>query len=413
MNNRNLLFAALTFSLSLSALAENWPAWRGPRADGICTETNLPLHWSKTENVRWRVPLPQPGNSTPIVWGHRIFVTQPITEGNRGTVMCFDRANGKLLWQSGVAIPFKERTHKENTYSAGSAVTDGERVVCWFGSAGVVAYDLDGKELWRTDLGKHDHEFGYGGSPVIHGDRVFLNFGPGVREFLVALDKKTGKELWRHQSPVPGVDNIDGAWGTPLVLEGPRGTQVISALRGDLAGLDPATGKVLWRAPTGGLVSKSSPVVGDGILVMEWEKEHPVVAIRLGDTGTVSESNVLWKHSPPKQRVATAVIHGGMVFGVQRDGFAECTKLETGVMLWSERLKGPGANTKLWSSPLLSGDRLYAMNQSGDTFIYRASSKFELIGVNSLGEMSNSSVVPSNGELFLRTHAALWCIGGK
>lgn len=393
-----------------TASGTHWPAWRGPHGDGKTPETNLPLKWGPAQNVRWRTPLPERGNSTPIVWGQRVFVTQPVSEGDRRTLICLDRADGKILWQSGVSVTAKERLHKENTYASASPVTDGERVVCWFGSGGVAAYDFSGTELWRTDLGPYDHPFGYGSSPVIYKDFVFLNFGPGAREFLVALDKKTGKELWRYHSPVKGADNIDGSWATPVIVERPTGTQLINAIRGDLAGLDPATGKLLWRAPTAGLVAKCNPQANGDYLIMEWDKEHPEVGYKFEHDGTPKE---LWRRGPAKQRVGSPVIHQGMVFSLHRDGLMDCAKVETGEIVWNERLKGPGANTKTWSSPVLSEDRLYVMNQSGDVFIIRAADRFEVLAVNSLGEPTNSSVVPSNGQLFLRTHQAVWCIGAE
>jgi outer membrane protein assembly factor BamB len=410
---KTLVLAALCIQAWTHSATADWPAWRGPHGDGITTEIHLPLHWSTNENVRWRVPLPEPGNSTPIVWGTRVFVTQPLAEGNRRALMCFDRADGRLLWQTGVAVEGRERTHETNPYASASPVTDGERVVCWFGSAGLVAYDFDGNELWRTDLGRHDHRFGYGGSPVIHGDYVFLNFGPGRSEYLVAVDKRTGKELWRHESPTPGQDDISGTWSTPFVVEWEAATQVISALRDDLAALDPATGSVIWRTPAFGNQAKASPVAGEGIVVLSGDLNSVEVAVRLGGRGEVTDTQVLWRRSPPKRRVATGVIHDGHIYGVQTIGIADCVKLDTGEVVWEERLTGSGANNAVWSSPVLAGERIYVMNQSGDTFVYRVDTRFEVLAVNSLGERSNSSVAPSNGELFLRTHAALWCIGAE
>jgi outer membrane protein assembly factor BamB len=404
-----LMVAALFLAAPLHAA--NWPAWRGPGANGVSSEKNLPTRWSTNENVRWRVPLPEAGNSTPVVWGDRIFVTQPIAMENRRTVMCFDRASGRLLWQSGVVVKDPERTHETNPYASGSPVTDGERVIAWFGSGGLVCYDFTGKELWRTDLGKHDHVFGYGGSPVLHGDLCFLNFGPGAREFLLAVNKKTGKEVWRHESPAPAVDDIHGTWSTPLISEWNGRTELISALRGQLAGHDPKTGKVMWQVTNFGIQAKTSPVAGEGVVIISGDLKSAEIAVRLGGSGDVSKTHLLWRKEPPKRRVGTGVIYNGHYFGAQTPGLADCIELKTGRIVWEERLRGSGANNAVWSSPVLSENKLYIVNQNGDVFVLRAGDKFEVIAMNSLGERSNASVVPSNGELLIRTHQSLWCIG--
>jgi len=325
--------------------------------------------------------------------------------------MCFDRKNGKLLWQSGVEVKEEERTHETNPFASGSPVTDGERVIVWFGSGGLVCYDFAGKELWRTDLGKHDHIFGYGGSPALHGDLCFLNFGPGAREFLVAVNKKTGKEVWRHESPTLATNDIHGTWSTPLIAEWNGRTELISALRGQLAGHDPKTGKVLWQATNYGIQAKTSPLAGEGVVIISGDLKSAEIAVRLGGSNDVSTSHLLWRKEPPKRRVGTGVIYNGHYFGAQTPGLADCIELKTGKIVWEERLRGSGANNAVWSSPVLSEDKLYIVNQNGDVFVLRAGDKFEVIAMNSLSERSNSSVVPSNGELLIRTHQALWCIG--
>lgn len=390
--------------------AADWPAWRGPNGDGICAETNLPVRWSATEGVRWRVALPEAGNSTPIVWGKRVFLTQSLAGENRRALMCFDRQDGRLLWQAGVGVTGKERTHSTNPHASASPVTDGERVVCWFGSGGLAAYDFSGKELWRTELGRHDHSFGYGGSPVLHGDLCFLNFGPGPREFVVAVDKHTGREVWRHESTTPGANDIYGMWSTPLVITWKGQLQLLSALRDQLAGLEPRTGSVLWQATNGGIQAKTSPIAGEGVVVMSGDLKASEIAVRLGGKGDVTETHTLWRKEPPKRRIGTGVIRGGHYYGVQTAGLADCLELETGKVVWEERLRSSGANTAAWSSVMLAEDRLYLVNQAGDVFVLRASPQYELLAVNSIGERSNSSVVPADGELFLRTHQALWCI---
>src|SRR5882672_6495002 len=188
--NSGLFMRTLVILLFLApgAFAANWPAWRGPLGTGITEETNLPVKWNTKQNVKWRIPLPEPGNSTPIVWDDRIFLTQAV--GDRRTVRCLSRTNGKLLWEQGVATKEKEPTHSTNPYCSASPVTDGERVIVSFASDGLFCYDFHGKELWnRTDLGRQIHIWGAGASPMIHSDLCFFNFGPGELTYLLAVDK--------------------------------------------------------------------------------------------------------------------------------------------------------------------------------------------------------------------------------
>jgi outer membrane protein assembly factor BamB len=199
--------------LGISVEAGNWPAWRGPDGTGICSEQSLPLKWSTNENVRWRIPLPEAGNSSPIVWGDLVFVTQALQQEKRRTVMCFNRSSGKLLWQSGVTYTEPESTQEDNPYCAGTPATDGHQVFACFGSAGVYAYDFQGKELWHRDLGKLNHMFGSAISPVVYGQLLFLNFGPDPKTRLVALNKKTGETVWEAQPPAPDPDEREQTSG--------------------------------------------------------------------------------------------------------------------------------------------------------------------------------------------------------
>lgn len=193
--------AGLIASASLCAHAGNWPVWRGPDGTGITTEKNLPVNWTASEGVRWRIELPGPGNSSPIVWGDRVFITQALPKENRRTLMCFDRANGKLLWQSGVTYAEGEPTQENNPYCAGTPATDGKLVYACFGSAGVFACDFNGKEAWRRDLGKLNHMFGNAISPILYGDLCIFNFGPDAKARLIALNKKTGETVWEAEAP--------------------------------------------------------------------------------------------------------------------------------------------------------------------------------------------------------------------
>ena len=404
-----------------------WPAWRGPTGDGVSTETGFPTEWSASKSVRWRTPLPERGNSTPIVWGDRIFVTQPLAAEKKRALLAFDRATGKLVWQNAVNAKEDEPTHEANPYGSPSPVTDGERVIAWFGSTGLVAFDFGGKVLWQRDLGAMHHVFGYGSSPVLHGGRCYLNFGPGVREFLLAVDARSGDIVWimgRDGAPLrelpPSVEgssadlgkDINGTWSTPIILREGERDVIVTAFRDLVAAFDASSGELVWKCRGMGLQSKASPVAGEGIVLQLGGKDSTSLAVRQGGKGDVTATHTLWTSPKADARVGTGVITGGLAFTSQRTGIIECAELSTGAEVWKKRQAGPAGPSDMWSSFFLAEGRIYAMNQAGDTFVVRASRDYELLATSSLGEPTNSSVVGTAGCLYLRTHKALWCIGG-
>ncbi len=328
---RVLLLAFIFPLLASAAFAADWPAWRGPLGTGITEEKDLPVKWSATENVKWRVPLPEPGNSTPVVWGDRIFLTQAV--GDRRTVMCLSRADGKLLWQQGVTAKEKESSHPTNPYCSASPVTDGERVIVSFASDGLFCYDLDGKELWsRTDLGRQIHIWGAGVSPVIHGDLCFLNFGPGETTYLLAVDKKTGRTVWKHDEESgygqatrdkPGNQTFVGSWSTPVVMSVEGKEQLLMSWPGRLAAYDPATGREIWSCSGFTPLVYTSPIYGDGIVAALSGFGGSAFAVRAGGSGDVTESRRVWfqPHSP--QRIGSGVVHEGHIY-IQNDPGTAC-----------------------------------------------------------------------------------------
>lgn len=421
MNLRILPFLALA-AFTYAAHAENWPAWRGPLGTGITQEKGLPEKWTTTENVKWRIPLPEAGNSTPIVWGDRVFVTQAV--GERRTLMCFQRADGKLLWQSGITTKQKESTHATNPYCSASPVTDGERIIVSFASDGLYCYDFQGQELWsRTDLGQQVHIWGGATSPVISGDLCFLDFGPGETTYLLAVDKKTGRTIWKkdeatgYNQPAPDPaggkkDNPQfiGSWTTPVLMNVEGKDQLLMSWPRRLAAYDPGTGQELWTCAGLTALVYTSPIYSNGLIVAMSGYGGSAIATRAGGKGDITASNRLWQHPRSPQRIGSGVIHGGHIYIHNDPGTAMCLDLQTGANVWTERLQGAGRTGQNWSSVMLSEDKCYTITQGGDCFVFKANPKFELVSVNSLGERSNSSIVPSNGELFIRTHQALWCI---
>ncbi len=335
--------------------------------------------------------------------------------------MCLDRKDGKLRWQDGPTLAEKERTHNLNPPCSASPVTDGERVIAWFGSAGVWCWGLNGKELWHADLGKQDHEWGYGSSPILDGDLCIVNFGPGERSFLVALDKRTGKEVWRTDVPPPAVmegpgaqQHYSGSWSTPIVIQTGDHAELIAALPGALCGFDPKSGRELWRCDGLNPVVYADPLVVDGIAVGMGGYGGIAIGAKLGGTGDITSSGRLWQEKRNAQRIGSGVVKDGLIYMVNEPGVIQCLEPKTGKVLWQERAQAPGGRASSWSSLVLSGDRLYLVTQASDTVVLKTGPKFEQLAVNSLGDgLSNSSLAVSDGELFIRTHKSLWCISEK
>jgi len=420
------LLLLLSVWTSATALGGNWPAWRGPQANGVTSEQNLPGEWSDSKNIHWKTPLPDRGNSTPIVWGDRVFITQAIEAEHRRTVMSFDRANGKLLWQTGLTYNEKDETHEANPLCSASPVTDGERVIAYFGSAGVYCCDVAGRVLWRRELGQQQHEWGYAASPVLSGDRCFVYHGPGPGAQLLALDAKTGQTIWKFDEPPPKTaqrtdgfkgrePGYVGTWSTPLLIKAGEREELIMSFPNQLVAFEPGTGKPLWTCDGLNPLIYGSPIYGDGMVVSMGGFFGSTIAVKPGGSGDVTGTARVWREERAKKnRCGSGVIAGGRIFLVNMEGFVECVDLKSGSQLWEERLPKQRAKGESWSSTLLVGDRVYAVNQSGDVIVFKAGSKFELVSVNSIGdELTNASLVPSNGEFFLRTHKHLWCIGGE
>lgn len=406
------VLSILVWALPSPLVANDWPAWRGPTGQGISAETDLPLEWGSKRNVRWKSPLPEPGNSTPIIWGERVFLTQAESRGRKRMILCFDRRDGKVLWKKVVDYEEREPTHKTNGYCSASPATDGERVVVFHGSAGVYCYDVDGRELWRRDLGEFRHIWGNAASPVIHGDLCYLNCGPGPRTFLIALDKRSGKTVWKRDIP-GGRESGDsktwtGSWSTPLIIRDGEKDNLIISYPGRLLSVDRKTGADIWTCTGLGKLVYTSPIARDGIVVAMSGFMGPPMAVRTGGSGDVTATHRLWRQDRSPQRIGSGVILAGRIYIVNDSGVAQCIEARTGKEVWKHRL-----SSNSWSSVVLSGDRLYAADKRGNFFVLRAAPKFELLAENSLGEPTCASIAVSNGELFIRTFENLWCISKK
>ena len=416
MRSSQFAFIAATGVLlaTSSVVAANWPSWRGPSHDGVTEEKNLPVEWSSTKNVKWKTPLPDRGNSTPVIWGDKLFLTQA-TKDDKRSLFCFDKNSGKLLWQTGITCTDHEPTHATNPYCSASPATDGQRVIVSYGSA-VYCYDLDGKKLWhRDDLGKQKHIWGNASSPVIAGDFVYLNFGPGDPTILYSFDKKTGKTMWLHREPggnsgEGGGKSWLGAWCDPLPIKADTRGELVMAYPGHVVSFEPANGKILWTCEGLTPLSYNTPLHADGLIVAMCGYNGSALAVNAGGSGDVTAQRV-WLQPKVSQRIGSGVLYEGYHYILTDGGIAECRNLKSGEFVFSERLKGPGPTANNWSSLVRSGDKLYAVNQGGDAFVFRAAPTFELLATNSIGEKTIASIAVSDGHLYIRSYQNLWCIG--
>jgi outer membrane protein assembly factor BamB len=421
--------AFTTVLLAAPALADNWPAWRGPHANGVCDEKNLPVKWSAkekmvwpfrwlaAENVAWKVSLPDEGNSTPVIWNDRIFITQATSGGRKRSTICFAKKDGKLLWEKTVEYPEKEPTHQTNPYCSASPVTDGQRVVVSHGSAGIYCYDLDGKELWHRDFGKCLHIWGNAASPVIYKDKVFLNFGPGERTFLIAINKSNGNDAWKVDEPGgklgdKGSSEWIGSWSTPVVAAMNGHDELLLSWPGILKSYDPKNGELRWSCLGLGKDKSSdrlvytTPLATKEMVVAMAGYGGPAMGVKTGGKGDVTETHRLWRQPTGPQRIGSGVVIGDYVYIVNEPGTAQCIEWKTGKTLWNERI-----GAAVWGSLVYADGRLYVTNVDGDTIIFAAKPKFETIAKNPLKERTLGSIAVSDGHLFIRTYKNLWCVG--
>jgi outer membrane protein assembly factor BamB len=394
-----------------------WPSFRGPLGNGHATARNLPLRWGPDKNILWRAELPEPGNSSPVVSGNRVFVTCAEEEGRIRSLYCFDRATGQQLWVQTVRFERIMPTHKTNPYCSSTPLVAGKRIVVWHGSAGVFCYDLEGQPLWSRDLGEFQHMWGYASSPIFFKDRVILNCGPGKRTFLTALNISDGSTRWQTDEPVEGDGNrneagrYSGSWSSPVIAYVDGEAQVVCSLPTRVNGYDPDTGDILWtcdgvRGKKGDL-SYSTPLIARDTCIVISGFNGPAFGFQLGGTGNITEKARLWRFEPGPQNIGSGVLVGRHIYVPDAGpGTLRCIVPGTGEVLWQERLPKTA-----WGSIVYADSRAYVTCQNGDTVVFAPSPEgYQELAVNSLGEPSNATPALAEGQIFLRTARALYCI---
>ncbi len=416
------LFILPCFLLSVPhAIANDWPSWRGPFGDGkLPGGTDYPTEWSSGNNEVWRVALDSPGNSSPIVVGQQLFLTFARNDGRERVLQCRSIEDGSVSWEQAVSYGKRDTTHKTNPYSSASPFCDGERVYAWHGNAGLFAYDLAGKELWRSDLGD-DYEHIWGpnaASPVLHGETLIIHAGPGLAVRLFGIDRKSGETLWKRDLPEAVSEEagqFKGSWATPLLIDNDGRTEMLIGLPRFLVSFDPSTGEELWRCSGPSDLAYTNVLAGPERAVYLSGFGGPGMGVRLPDptvTGNITETHLLWAEQgkkPNRQRIGSGQMIGDHVYQLDEPGIMVCLEAKTGKRLWEERM-----SKRSWSSMNLIGDKLYVNDQLATTYVVEPDpSGLRLLQTNSLEESLHTNCTPAfaEGRIYLRTDTLLFAIG--
>ncbi len=431
----------------------SWPRWRGPQDNGVAA-SDAPLQWDTSKNVKWKKAIPGKGHSTPIIWGDKIFLTTAVPtkevespaesaasiepppppvrrsgkrgKGKRGRgrgrhpqiplvehsfeLICLDKNNGKTLWRkvATVETPHEGFHHRYGSFASNSPVTDGKHVFAFFGSRGMYAYDLAGNLAWKTDLGvklKMRNAFGEGTAPVLHQNTLVLNADHEGSSFILALDKRTGKELWRTSR------EERSTWAPPLVVEyGGRAEAIVTGTT-RVRSYDLRSGELIWEC--GGLGTNPVPApvrYGDTVIVMTGHREPNLLAIRLGRKGDLTDSDaIVWTNQRGNSYTCSPVLHGDQLYMVTDRGMISCLNAKTGEPYYSQqRLPNP---YQFKASPIAAKGKLYLASEQGDVIVMKMGGKYQVLRINSMPDhfFIASPIVVGN-ELFLRSQDTLYCI---
>ena len=407
------------------ASADNWPQWRGPDHDGISKETGLPVRWDNVQEVAWRLPLPGAAGSTPVVWDDRIFLTT-VDNSGKLLLMCVS-TDGRMLWQQMLDQGNKDVRGDEGNSASNSPVTDGQHVWAMVATGVIGCFTVDGDPVWQFNVadryGKLDIQFGMTSTPLLESGKLYLQLihGDGRdatnEARVVCLDAKTGDEVWSKQRITGATQENEHSYTSPILYRDGN-TAYLVTHGGDYAvahRLD--DGEEIWRYglnPHGAsyhptLRFVASPVAGKGMVIIPSAKNGPIVAVSADASGSIEEqaTDVLWRHEKGTPDVPSPLYHDGLVYLCRENGILVCMDAQSGEVLYENRLY----SDRYRASPVYADGHLYMVARKGIVSVVRAGRDFELVAENNMGEPTSSSLVVSNGRLYLRTFEALYCIG--
>jgi len=426
---------ATTLLACFALRAENWPQWRGPFFNGSTTETNLPVEWSKTGDIAWVAPLPGYSGATPIIWGDSVFVSSPNPEKEL-VLICLDRLSGTVRWQKQVSEGNIERGR--NNMASPSPATDGKTVFILFATGDLAAFDFSGRELWKrnlaNDYGKFANMWIYGSSPMLYWGKLYVQLlqrspvpsdyrhaqdGKSERDsYLLCLEPSTGKTLWRHIRPTDALDESQEAYSTPIPCNGPGGVEILIAGANYVTAHAPDTGAEIWRC--GGLNDRGrrswrtvpSPVAGDGLVFACGPKRDPVIAIKDGGQGLITDTHLAWRFKEFPSDCVTPLLYRDKLFVLDGDRqMITCLEPRTGEKKWQGNL---GVREIFRASPTGADGKIYCVSESGTVVVLSAGKEFKILSTIPMGESPvRSSIAVAHGQLFIRTAKSLYCIGSS
>lgn len=419
-NFGTLLAVVTLLGMTAVAQAADWPRFRGPSQAGIAQVENVPTEWDDEKNIVWKTDMPGPGASSPVVFGDRIYVTcysgYGLNEENPGdkkelerNLVCIDRKSGEIIWDE--ALPANVEHESDfsgfvalHGYASSTPIVDDTGVYVYYGTTGAAAYDLDGRHRWTVNLGDKIHAFGTANSPVLFKDLVILNAGV-EGDAIVALNKKTGKEVWRHQG-------VNRSWNTPILIEANGRPELIYSEQGFVRALDPATGKELWHCKgIDDYICPSVIPVGE-LVVAIGARKNSAIAIQPGGSGDVTETNVVWELDKGSNVSSPTYHEGYLYWASESKGVAYCADAKTGELVYQERMEPrPGL---IYASPVVADGKLYYVTREEGTYVLAAAPSYELIAINKFeldDSIANGSPAVVDDKIYLRTNKALYCIG--
>jgi outer membrane protein assembly factor BamB len=403
-----------------AANADNWPRFRGPNGTGVSADKDVPVQWSATEGVLWKTPIPGHGNSSPIIWGDRVFIQSSAADGSERWLFCLNAASGAVAWKQSAAGT-AAHTHQKNTLASSTPATDGERVyaVFWDGKDLLLnAYDFKGVPVWSRNLGGFVSEHGAGISPIVYDGKVFVADDQGDQMVkppskVLAFHAKDGTDAWKAERK-----SFRASYSTPFILKGDKGgAELIVASTAGVTAYNPDDGAEIWNYvwsfPRNPLRTVASPILADGLVIAnagEGGSGRSLLALRPDGKGDVTNTSLVWEDHKSFSYVPTLLASGDYLYGVNDQGFATCNLAKTGAEVWKHRVSPTGINVS--ASPILIDGKVYAASEEGDVYVFEASpTAFKLLAKNSLGEDIISTPAVASNRLYIRGKDNLFCIG--